>query len=120
MKLFEVEADYRPLNADTPKYYVKAENIKEAKKRFNEFMGHLKIYSCKEVEDKIKMLKILNSSYDYTVFGHRTLAGVKFTIDEDVIKNKRLLKDETVKYVLDEHEREHGKEVPIEIKLRSL
>lgn len=118
MKLYEIEADYRPLNASTPKYYVKAENIKEAKERFNEFMGHLKVYSCKEVEDKVRMLKILNSSYKYTVFGHRALAGVEVTISEELIENKKRLMNDTVLRVLDEHEKEYGKEVPIEIKIR--
>lgn len=49
--LYEVTADYRPQNPNKPKYYVIANNKREAKRKFSDLITWLKIYEVKEIEN---------------------------------------------------------------------
>lgn len=48
IKMFTVVADYRPNNKSKPKYYVRAHNASEARRRFSANIPWLKIYDVFE------------------------------------------------------------------------
>lgn len=52
MRLFEIEADYRPWNPDKPRYYVEAKSKRDARRKFKNKMTWLEVYGCEEVTDK--------------------------------------------------------------------
>lgn len=47
-----ITADYRPKNPNKPTYLVRAENKREAKKRFEETYSWLKVYHVEETNKK--------------------------------------------------------------------
>ena len=57
MRLYEIEADYRPKNPKKPKYYVWADTVKDAKLVFSNIISWLIIYNVtlmnEEDSDKI-------------------------------------------------------------------
>lgn len=53
MKLYKIIADYRSNNSSKPAYYVWGQNKKEARDRFANVIGWLKIYECEEVIDGV-------------------------------------------------------------------
>ncbi len=57
MRLYEIEADYRPKNPKKPRYYVWADTAKDAKLIFSNIISWLTIYNVvpmdKEDSDKI-------------------------------------------------------------------
>ena len=52
MRLFEIEADYRPNNDNKPRYYVLAKSKRDAKRKFENKVTWLDVYGCKEVVDE--------------------------------------------------------------------
>lgn len=67
MKLFAVNADYRPWNKGRNWYYVVAQNKKAARKKFTEIVTWLDIYEVHEV-DAERANEILRNPYKYIVF----------------------------------------------------
>ena len=47
---FIVTADYRPNNPNKPTYYVRAENKRECKKKFERWFPWLKVYDVQEFD----------------------------------------------------------------------
>jgi hypothetical protein len=68
MRLWEIEADYRLQNQAKPKYYVLADNAREAKKKFSARISWLKIYSCAEVYDEGRKKRIVENPRYYIVW----------------------------------------------------
>ena len=66
VKLYEIMADYRPNNPNKPKYYVRARNKSEAKKRFDNKIGWLKIYSVKECDEDMAR-KVVGNPQHYII-----------------------------------------------------
>lgn len=66
VKLFEITADYRPNNPNKPVYYVLADCKKEAKKRFNNIISWLKVYSIIEI-DEVVAENILNNPMKHII-----------------------------------------------------
>lgn len=55
MSLYKIIADYRKHNSNKPCYYVEAESLKQAKKRFKNLISWLDIYYievCNSAETK--------------------------------------------------------------------
>jgi len=52
MRLFQIEADYRPNNQNKPHYYVMAKSKSDAKRKFKNRIAWLDIYGCEEVTDE--------------------------------------------------------------------
>lgn len=57
MRLYEIEADYRPKNLNKPKYYVWADTVKDARLIFSNIISWLTIYNVTPVteEDSAKI-----------------------------------------------------------------
>ena len=66
VKLYEITADYRPNNPNKPKYYVRAKNKSEAKKRFDNKIGWLKIYSVHECSEDMAR-KVVGNPQHYII-----------------------------------------------------
>ena len=59
-KVFQIEADYRPLNPNKPHYYVLAKTKKAAKKRFEEVITWLDIYGITTCDEALATEVIAN------------------------------------------------------------
>lgn len=65
LRMYEVTADYRPENESPPKYYVTADNKKEARQKFKAKISWLKILSCEEVTDQTLVLRVFSMPERY-------------------------------------------------------
>lgn len=52
-KLYKVTADYRKNNHNKPHYYVRAETVREAEKRFRDIISWLDIYGIEICDDSV-------------------------------------------------------------------
>jgi len=68
MRLYEVTADYRPANPNKPKYYVVADNKKDAKAKFSAVISWLKIYAVELVNEEFADY-IISKPEKYIVIG---------------------------------------------------
>lgn len=66
-KLYEITADYRYNNDKPPRYYVVASSPAEAKKIFSGKISWLKIFGCRRVKDKEKILEILSNQEKHII-----------------------------------------------------
>lgn len=66
MRLFAVNADYRPFNKGHNWYYVEAQDKREAHKKFTKIVSWLDIYEVQEVDPE-RANEVLNDPYRYIV-----------------------------------------------------
>lgn len=65
--LFQIIADYRPQNPNSPRYFVEAETKRETKKIFTDRISWLKIYDIQPYLDSVEPFWVINRNPKRTV-----------------------------------------------------
>lgn len=68
MRLYEIEADYRPRNPKKSKYYVWVDTVKDAKLVFSNIISWLTIYKVTPVDEEDSN-KICNEPDKHIIIG---------------------------------------------------